>query len=583
MNPVPIHPDVVSVPDDSAPVATDLQGLTVPSHEVGLLDVEERTEAVELGSEDDDGDAPQPGTFAKVGSAMAVLVALIATPYALADTDRALADRFATCPPSIADEEDADCTFARVWVPGEPVPFWNVIGRELMGEGTAEEKAETDVAEAGALAKALLERDETAEPLPTKKPIVPPPPDDGDGNALPPYVPHADDTEDPPAAIELPRDDALDPFFAALARTDAGYAGAITRVSQWGDSVIGGDHVTSALRSSMQRRFGDAGHGFHLLTKPNNSYRHRGIRFSASDWQHCYIINKCKSDAFFGLGGTTVWSGGGAESVFRTVDDGAFGRSWSRVELWYAGQPDGGRIRIKLDGGQPQFVSTRTETFADSWHTLAMDDGSHTLKIRAGGEGRVRMYGAVFERDVPGVVWDGMEQLGAFTSRMLYFDGEHLRRQVEHRDPDLLVFMFGGNDLTLKASKLDRYEATWASTLERFRGPPENDEGQAARPCLLLGPVDHGVRSGPQIVSRPAMPEIVSRQRKAAQAAGCAFFDTAAAMGGEGAAGRWRKADVPLMAADLAHLTHAGQKVLGHYVYLALMQQYVAYRGRTDR
>lgn len=31
---------------------------------------------------------------------------------------------------------------------------------------------------------------------------------------------------------------------------------------------------------------------------------------------------------------------------------------------------------------------------------------------------------------------------------------------------------------------------------------------------------------------------------------------------------------------DLAHLTHAGQKVIGHMVYLALMEGYVEYRGR---
>ena len=565
---------------DDVPAPDDPAALVRASADVGLLDVAEAdADRVELDGDEEDTSPYAAGTFAKVGSGMAVLVALVAAPYAAPDLDAKLARSVGVCSepePGVAAD---DCSFARAWLPGEPVPFWNVIGRELMGEGAVEEEAAAQVEETQELAAALLDRDDTDVPLPDK--VIVTPPTDGTTDAPPPYTPHEDDGLEVPRALELPSGDALDPFFAALARSDIGYEGAITRVSQWGDSVMSADNVTSALRTSMQRRFGDAGHGFHLLAPPNNSYRHRGIRFKTSEWQHCYIINKCKPDAHFGFGGTTVWSGGGAQSVYRTVQDAAFGRSWSRAELWYAEQPAGGKIRLDLDGGEPTFVQTRGEALTDRWFTLAMEDGPHRLKVKAAGEGRVRMHGIVFERDVPGVVWDGMEQLGAFTSRMMYFDEAHLRAQVEHRDPDLLVFMFGGNDLTLSARNVARYEDIWKDALERFRGPADGVDGVPARPCLLIAPVDHGKRKGQQIISDPAVAEIVSRQRRAALAAGCAFFDTPAAMGGEGAAGRWRKADKPLMAGDLAHLTHAGQKVIGHYVYLALMAEYVAYRARS--
>ncbi|MEM6991861.1 MAG: GDSL-type esterase/lipase family protein [Myxococcota bacterium] len=548
--------------------------------DAGLLDGEERAhDLVALRGEGADPGPYATGTFQKIAQGMVALVALVVAPYLVPGLDASLAERFEIC--KSQPRQGDDCSFARAWLPGEPVPFWNVIGRELLGEGAAEVAAETEVAKAEALATALLEQDDADDqPLPPREVIPEPPPTVADPEGPPPlpvYVRHADDATEVVQSLELPTANALDPFFEALARTDAGYAGAITRISQWGDSVIASDNVTSSARASMQRRFGDAGHGFHLLAKPNASYKHRGIRFTAKDWQLCYVINKCRSDKHFGFGGTTVWSGGGGETVFRTTDSEALGGAWSRVEIWYASQPDGGKLRLKLDGGPPTFVSTRGEALADQWHTLSMTDGPHTLKIRA--DGRARLYGAVFEREGPGVVWDGMEQLGAFTSRMLYFDEAHLRSQVEHRDPDLMVFMFGGNDLTLSAAKVEKYEATWRATLARFRGDPGNAD---ARPCLLIAPVDHGQRKGPRIISRPEVAEIVKRQRLAAAAAGCAFFDTPAAMGGEGAAGRWRKADKPLIAGDLAHLTLAGQKVIGHYVYLALMEQYVAYRKRTD-
>ena len=171
------------------------------------------------------------------------------------------------------------------------------------------------------------------------------------------------------------------------------------------------------------------------------------------------------------------------------------------------------------------------------------------------------------------MVWDGMAQIGAFTSRMLNFDEAHLRRQVDHRDPDLLVFMFGGNDLQLGKRHLEEYATNYATVLRNFRG-------EAQRPCLVIAPVDHGDREGERIVSRKMVPLLVDTQREVAAEVGCAFFDTFEAMGGNGSASRWRHSNPPLIAGDLAHLNRHGQQVVGHWVYLALMAEYVKYRRR---
>jgi lysophospholipase L1-like esterase len=172
------------------------------------------------------------------------------------------------------------------------------------------------------------------------------------------------------------------------------------------------------------------------------------------------------------------------------------------------------------------------------------------------------------------VVWDGMAQLGAFTSRMLYFDADHIRDQIAHRDAGLLVFMFGGNDLLLPSHRLDEYEDDFRNMLKRFRAQPKPPD------CLVMSPVDHGVREGQRIVSNPMVAKITAIQREVAFEQGCAFFDTQAAMGGDGSVARWRKSNPPRISGDLAHLTDAGQKVLGHMLYVAILQRYVEYRGR---
>jgi len=485
-----------------------------------------------------------PGTFTKVISGMLTLCGLIAMTYVV--------------PP---------LHWARPWTPADPAPFWNLIGRELLGDGGASNDATERIEAVEALARTI----DTVDVAPIEdRPIV----TAAVAGQLPPYAPHPDDTEAVPRSLDLPRGDTLDPFYAQLARTEAGLAGEITRVTHWGDSAIANDNVTSTLREIMQRRFGDAGHGFHLLTKPDTSYRHRGVEFSDGEsWSHCYIINDCKRDGLYGLGGTTVWSAGGASSRFATAKSAPNGRKLSRFEVWYVAAPGGGDIRLTVDRDEPVYIDTEAEAVEDRWFTLTLPDGPHSIQVRANAGGRVRLHGVVLERDAPGVVWDGMAQLGAFSSRMLNFDPDHLRRQIAHRDPALLVFEFGGNDLILKDASLKRYEDQFRSVLRHFRG-----EGN--RPCLVVAPADHGERKGQRIVSVDAMGTVTLAQRAAALAEGCAFFDTWAAMGGPNAIASWRKSK--LMSGDLSHLTDTGQRVMGRMIYLALMEGYREYRLRTD-
>jgi lysophospholipase L1-like esterase len=532
--------------------------MTTPAHD-GLLDGEDIRVQVALVGDDTGVHGYAPGTFAKIGAAMATACACILATYLVP------ALHFAR-PWTSPDAELAMLQGER----DDAVPYWNIIGRELLGEGEARAAVDAQAEATAELAHTVLAEQDVA-PIVDKQVITPAATD-----RLPPYQAQPGDDEAPTQPIELPSPTALDGFFARLARTDAGYAHAVTRVVHWGDSVVAADHITSSVRAKMQQRFGDAGHGFHLLAKPNASYIHKAVEFrGGDDWSRCYIINKCKSDGLYGLGGTTVWSSGGAETTFRTADDTPNGRKVGKLELWYLADPKGGDVRVRIDRGEPQVVSTRAELAGDSWQTIDMDDGSHELEIRAAGGGKVRLYGVVMERDVPGVVWDGMAQLGAFTSRMLYFEPEHIRDQIAHRDAALLVFMFGGNDLLLAQSKLDDYRETFRQLLQRFRAQPKPPD------CLVMSPVDHGIREGQRVVSNAMVAKVTAIQREVAFEQGCGFFDTQAAMGGDGSVARWRKANPPLISGDLAHLTDPGQKVLGHMLYVAIVQHYVEYRRRS--
>ncbi len=442
--------------------------------------------------------------------------------------------------------------FARPWKPGDPVPFWNVLGRPFEEPAPEGEKENIEAIEA--VAQEVL----AAEP---PKPPVDREPQEvielEEGDTLPPYVARPGDDAEVVQAIELFEGDELDRFFTALAHSDAGVADAITRVVHWGDSAIGVDGIPGAIRQRMQARFGDSGHGFHLMAQPNSSYRHREVEFSHNEsWRKCFIIFKCSEDGRYGLGGTTFRSRGGAQSSFRPHQERSGGKV-SKFEVWYAAQPKGGVFTVRVDGGERTRVSTLAEEIEDRWYTVEVEDGDHKFDVRAAGEGSVRLY--------------GLAQIGAFTNRMLELDAEHLKAQLGHRQPDLAVFMFGGNDMQRKM-KMSTYEAEYREVIKHVVGArPEMD-------CLVMAPLDHGEHAGARVISQPVVSRMVAAQRAAAKAEGCAFFDTWSAMGGEGSAGRWFHRKPRLISGDLSHATGKGHQVIGELFYRALVHAYVRYR-----
>jgi lysophospholipase L1-like esterase len=393
----------------------------------------------------------------------------------------------------------------------------------------------------------------------------------------PPYAGHTDDTQ--PLHEPIENVERLDYYYGQLTLTELQLPGAITRASQWGDSVIGGDGLTARVRELLQSRFGDAGHGFHALSRYSAGYHHRGVRFQdRGGWDSCHIIFHCRPDQRYGYAGVNTRSGGGGRSTWQTASDGV-GQHVSRFELWYAKHAEGGKFELAVDGRRAHTVDTRSNMSLDAVETLLVPDGPHEISVTAVGGGVVRGYGVVLERDVPGVVWDELSQIGSFTQRLDYQDAEHIAAQVARRDADLLVFIMGGNDVQRGASDLRRdtlkYEREYSRVIRKFRA------GKQRASCLIMSLTDHGERVNGSVRSREVMPRLVAAQRKVASAEGCAFFDTFHAMGGEGSVGRWQAARPPLAAKDLIHPSAAGQRQLATWLYRALMHGYAAFRERS--
>ncbi|MCA9692941.1 MAG: hypothetical protein KC636_25310, partial [Myxococcales bacterium] len=325
----------------------------------------------------------------------------------------------------------------------------------------------------------------------------------------PPYTPRPEDLVEPRQPIEDPSGEALAHFYDALARTDAG-APELTRVAHFGDSSIGLDGLPHAIRKRMQARFGDGGAGFVLIHEYSRNVSSRVVKRRAGEgWNTCYIAYDCKKDGEYGYGGHVFQGGRGAVSEIATLDRGDLSTSASRLELWYAAWPRGGRASLQVDGAAPVVLETRADALEDRWHEIDLDAGPHKVTLRGEGQGTLRAYGLVLEEDGPGVVWDTMSMIGAFTRRLFLFSPNHIARQVAHRDPHLIVFNYGGNDLRRFVSRgvsPERFKEEMRVAYQKIRaGKPEAS-------CLVVSVIDHG-RSGIRTVEARHVDAVVDAQR----------------------------------------------------------------------
>ncbi len=385
-------------------------------------------------------------------------------------------------------------------------------------------------------------------------------------------VPSAAETQKPPLPIEE-NGHAMDAFYAKLYAVEKKEKGAIARITYFGDSIVASDFVTATARRRLQKRFGDAGHGFMLLANAWPGYFHNDVvRFAAPGWAMSRVVGPFSKDGLYGLGGVSFRSEGpGVFSRFATTKSGTFGRAVSHFTVDYLEQPIGGKMGIKIDGKDRPTIDTSGAETQSKFAKFDVPDGEHELEVRAL-SANVRAFGVTMERDEPGVVLDAIGIQGCRIRFLGKSDDAEFREQLAARDPSLIVFEYGMNESEDgELYPLDQYEETMKAVLVNAK------KGLPNASCLLVGPLDRADKKGDHYTSRPVVPKLSAIQKKVSAEVGCAYWDTLQAMGGYGAMGIWVQRG--LGAADLAHPSSAGAEVLGNWVYLALMDGYEKYRA----
>jgi hypothetical protein len=335
-------------------------------------------------------------------------------------------------------------------------------------------------------------------------------------------------------------DGALDRFYRALQGRQ------VVRITHYGDSPTTADLITGDVRTLLQQTHGDAGHGFVLIAKPWAWYGHTGVTVAGSGWQMAPASRFEQRDGLFGLGGVSFAGNAGARSKV------VFDRAQSRVAIWYLSRPGGGAFTVSADGQALGRVETASEAQDAAVARFDVAGGARVFDI-AVEQGSARLFGMIAEKAGPGVVYDSIGLNGAsitVLTRML--KESHWAAQLRQRAPDLLILNYGSNEADFASFVANGYEKELREAIRRARAAlPEAS-------ILLMSPMDRGHKVEGEIRTMPTIPQIVETQRRVARETGCGFFDTYAAMGGEGTMARWYAAQPRLVSADFIHPYPAG-------------------------
>ena len=367
--------------------------------------------------------------------------------------------------------------------------------------------------------------------------------------------------------IEDPTGKSMEHFYQALHRTAKGEAGAITRIGHWGASVLGADGMTSRVRQKLQAQFGSAGRGWVNGAKGSKWYFPKDVVYRATGWSNRPVAKGQLTPGYYGYGGAAGLSWAGAKTTYRVYSN--------IFELYHRATKSGGNISIKVDGGEPEILATRTEIGEDRFHRIVVDgDGEHSFAIRAAGKGQAHVYGATMEMDKPGIIYDCIAMIGTRSSRLLKYDPDHLKGQIAHRKPDLMVLMYGGNESVDKSTNIAVYKEKYRQGIRNFRA------GRPEASCLIMTPADHRERYRGVYITSRNFKRIIKAQEELATEEGCAYFDLFQAMGGDGSITQWRKNG--WVSGDYIHMNKGGSKALGDIFYKALMKGFSDWLKKED-
>ena len=372
-------------------------------------------------------------------------------------------------------------------------------------------------------------------------------------------------------------------FFETLVKLHT--SNKLIRILHYGDSQIEGDRMTSFIRNELQKKFGGSGIGMfpvniiseymlsvkHDISKNwqrynvqdikngNINHKRMGIMLSFSRFSPPQLQNNKKVyESWINIKKSNI-----AYSL---------AQSFNKCRLFYGFNRKPLVIEIFKNNElyDAEILLPNKQLKVDEWN---FDEPGTELSIRFKGEDSPDIYAVSLDHS-RGIAVDNIPLRGSkgldFTQTNMVF----LKEMYEKLNVKLIILQFGVNLVPLMAEDYTFYEDQLYTELVALKKLSQQI------PIIVIGISDMSRSNNGRYETFPQIKKIRQAQKNATFKAGCVFWDTYRAMGGENSMPSWVYNNPPLARKDFTHFTYTGSKLISKIFYNSLMKDYNEYLSK---
>lgn len=355
------------------------------------------------------------------------------------------------------------------------------------------------------------------------------------------------------------------------------------RIMHYGDSQIEGDRITSYLRNQFQQRFGGGGLG--LIPIKLTPGTHTSVKHQLSGhWQRYTIHDLRKQNiAHNRLGILFSYTAFANEKHTQTPASITLKPSpiaYKRIQNYQ-------RIRLFLGHCQAPVVfrvacndTTLDADLLSASQTIqelswSLPSSPEQLKFQFTASISPEFYGISMESNT-GIIVDNIPLRGSSGTDFTRVDEATQKKLYNALQTDLILLQFGVNLVPYLDSHFSHYKKNLLQQLRRI----QKVAPRAA--IIIIGVSDMAHKQEGVYQSYKNIDAIRKVQKEAALEAGCVFWDTYKAMGGENAMIKWVAHKPPLGRKDYTHFSYEGATLVAKLFYESLIKDYEQYLENNE-
>ena len=377
-----------------------------------------------------------------------------------------------------------------------------------------------------------------------------------------------------PINVPINFSSALHSFFYALENEN------YIHVLHYGDSQIEGDRITSYLRHKFQSIKGGNCPGLIIPYKVNNIKQAINVELKGN-WKRFAIFgkaNKAKHNQYGPLlqfirfapeyndsipNDSIIYDG----NIILNNNSSLF--NINKLQLIYGNLKKPVLVQLYVN---KEFIEMKSliPTLTTQTITFEINKTVNEIIIEFTGKDSPDLYAINFDSN-QGIYFDNIPMRGSSGTDFSKILCSQLSSIFKQLNTKLIIYQFGINVVPSNLESYNFYEQ-WVYHQLKYLKQCSNDAS-----ILVVGTSDISFRTDSGIYSYPSVVKVRNAQKRAAERAGCAFWDTYEAMGGANSMQIWVKKG--LASKDFTNFNYSGAQKISQLLYQAIYNEYINYRN----